>query len=190
MTQCRLVTEIGKRWEFGQSWHSEDGVYHVQDYPITKEQYDTCNFEELALNFGLPEKCQRCDAVYKGEKLSHHTSQRRVWDTEDGENNHPGDMFYANWIHSEKDGEIHCMYWDNCKDPRGHLMVVLPNGHTFDTDSRASNCNKPQDRTHRCWEKKGEPPLVTIGGPSSDNGVGSIGMDDYHGYLTDGVLHS
>ncbi len=184
--QCRLIEDIGNRHLYGQSWHTADKEYHVQEYPITKEQFDTCSFEELKQNFGTPTKCTRCELSYNNEELSSHKSQRRVWNTEDGENNHPGDMFYSPWMHDNG----RCMYWDNCKDPRGHLMVVLPNGHTFDTDSRASNCNKPTDRTHRCWEKKGEAPLVTIGGPTSDNGAGSIGSPNWHGYLTEGKLHN
>lgn len=186
--ECKLVTVIGKRWLFGQSWHTEDKEYHVIEYPITKEQFETSSFEELKITFGTPKTCIRCNQEFKGEEIKCHKSQRDVYDTEDGTNKHPGDMFYASWMHREEDG--HCMYWDNCNDTRGHLMVVLPNGHIFDTDARASNCNKPKDRLHRCWEKKGEAPLITIGGPSSDNGVGSIGMTGWHGYLTEGKLHN
>lgn len=190
MVQCRLISQIGKRYEFDQYWYSEDNVFHIEEISISKEQYETKSFEDFQKEFGTPKKCDRCNAEYKGEQLKPSTGKRPVYDTEDGTNNHPGDMFFAPWMHTEKDGVIHCMYWDNCKDPRGHLMVVLPNGHTFDTDSRASNCNKKDDKTHRCWEKKGETPKITIGGPSSDNGVGSIGMTDWHGYLTEGKLHT
>jgi len=142
------------------------------------------NFDELQKLFSAPTVCTRCQAKYLGESLSPGCSLRRIYDSENGKNNTTGDMFYAPWMHSKN----HCMYWDNCNDERGHLMVVLPNGHCFDTDARASNCNKPDDRTHRCWEKKGEAPLITIGGPTSDNGVGSIGSPGYHGYLVNGVL--
>jgi len=187
---CRLITEIGNKWIFSQSWHSNDGEYHVQEYPVTKEQYKTSSFKQLKQNFGIPKICTRCNKEYAGEEIKCYGSQRRVYDTEDGTNKHPGDMFYAPWMHYEVDGKLTCMYWDNCKDPRGHLMIVLPNNQTFDTDSRASNCNKPNDKTHRCWEKKGEAPKVTIGGPSSDNGVGSIGSPGWHGYLTEGKLHN
>lgn len=183
--KCRLIQEIGNRYLFGCSWHTPDKIYHVQEFPITKEQFDSHVLERLKQNFGKPTKCSRCDISHNDEELSVHASEIRVWNTEDGKNNHPGDMFFTPWMHNGK-----CMYWDNCIDPKGHLMVVLPNNHIFDTDSRASNCNKPKDRTHRCWEKKGEPPLITIGGPTSDNGVGSIGMADYHGYITNGVIHN
>jgi len=188
--ECILIEVIGKKWIFGQSWYSEDKEYHVMEYPITKEQFETSSFEELKKNFGTPVKCDRCNAEYKAEEIRTHKSQRDVYNSVDGTNKNPGNMFYAPWMHHEENGQIKCMYWDNCNDPRGHLLVVLPNGHYFDTDSRASNCNKPDDRLHRCWEKKGEAPKVTVGGPTSDNGVGSIGMTDWHGYLTNGVLHN
>ena len=188
--QCVLIETIGFRWEFAQSWYDEKKEYHVQEYTITKEQYDTNGFDDLAKIFGIPTICTRCNQEYKNEELKFYNSRRNVWNTSDGNNDHPGDMFYAPWMHSVVDGKIKCMYWDNCNDIRGHLLVVLPNGHVFDTDMRASNCNKLEDRMHRCWEKKGEPPLVTIGGPSSDNGVGSIGMAAWHGYLTNGDLHT
>ena len=187
MVQCRLIQEIKKRYEVSFSWHTSDGEFHIKEYDITKEQKDTCSFEELEREFGtLLHKCDRCGIEHDGKlELQISKGERRIWNTKDGKNDHPGDMFFTPWIHGGS-----CIYWDNCKDPRGHLMVVLPNGHVFDTDARSANCNKPKDKTHRCWQKKGEPPLITIGGPTSDNGVGSIGMADFHGYLTNGILHT
>src|SRR5260370_33790308 len=43
-----------------------------------------------------------------------------------------------------------------------HLVVVLPNGHPWNIDSRASNCSMPWDYAHRCWVRHGEPPGITV----------------------------
>ena len=87
-----------------------------------------------------------------------------------------------------KDGTLPCAYWDNCDGK--HLHVVLPNGHKWSIDSRASNCTLPNDRTHRCWVRTGAPPNVTVGknGHTCNAGAGSILSGDYHGFLRDGVL--
>ncbi len=181
--KCRLIETIGERYEVTFSWQTGK-EYHISRQQITKEQWDMHDLQTLRELFtGKMPQCKCCNQT-PPPQASVGAGTHRIWNTEDGENNHPGDMYFAPWLH---DGGW-CPYWDNCKDPRGHLIVVLPNGHYFDTDSRASNCNKPQDRIHRCWEKHGEPPLVTIGGPTSDNGVGSIGSPNYHGYLRNGEL--
>ena len=97
----------------------------------------------------------------------------------------PGDMFYVDFFHGD-DG--HCFRWDNCTGP--HLYVILPNGDEWDVEGRASNCTLPKDRTHRCWVRHGEPPNVTVdkGGHTCRAGAGSIGSNDYHGFLQGGTL--
>lgn len=86
-------------------------------------------------------------------------------------------------------------YWDNHKGP--HLNAVLPNGHYWNIDSRASNCTLQQDRTHRCWVRTGEPPNVHVdkNGHTCDAGAGSIWSnqgqpDQWHGYLHNGEFHT
>lgn len=69
--------------------------------------------------------------------------------------------------------------------------VILPNGHEWNVDSRASNCTMKEDRLHRCWVRHGEPPLVTAnkqGGRTCAAGAGSIAVPGYHGFLNNGVL--
>ena len=112
-----------------------------------------------------------------------------AYDTEDGRL-HPGDMlFRAHWAAPEDD-PMRCWPagWTNC-DGR-HLVGVLPNGHEWDVDSRATNCTLPDDTTHRCWVRDGEPPNVTAGkaGHTCTAGAGSIQSGDYHGFLRDGIL--
>jgi hypothetical protein len=138
---------------------------------------------EQQYHLGWDEVRRQVKPSHVPDNASMHISHFKIWNTEDGTNKHPGDMYYAPWMH-----EGGCPYWDNCNDPRGHLIVVLPTGFPFDTDGKASNCNKKDDRTHRCWEKHGEAPNISLGGPTSDNGVGSIGAPGYHGYLRNGEL--
>lgn len=184
---CILIHEVGKRYLFGQSWYSNDKVYHVTEHTLSKSEHELSSHEDLEKRFGPPAICTRCQRKYEGEELSTHASERIVWNTKDGENNHPGDMFFAPWMHSV-DG--HCMFWDNCNDPRGHLMVVMPDGGIWDTDSRGSNCTMPEDRNHRCWVKHGEAPNVTVDklGLTCKAGAGSIKMISWHGFLRDGKL--
>ena len=191
MTKCRLLNIIGLRYFCGYYWEDSDG-YHRVEIPITEQQFEDKGLD-LLKERGYDRSLYKCNC--HGTQVPSFAKvvcgSKHLFDSEDGLANKPGDMYYAPWMHQQMpDGSIRCMYWDNCNDPRGHLVVVLPTGRIFDTDARASNCNRPKDRTHRCWEKKGDPPNITVGGPSSDNGVGSIGMTDWHGYLTNGVLHN
>lgn len=71
-----------------------------------------------------------------------------------------------------------------------HLVVMTPGG-TWNIDSRASNCARPDDRVHRCWPRRGRPPKVTVDkafGETCDAGAGSIQVGAYHGFLVSGVL--
>ena len=117
----------------------------------------------------------------------HGTASHRVYDTEDGEL-HPGDMYIADWHFHDENGKCTLNGWTNCDGK--HLHVVLPNGRHWDVDSRASNCTVPNDTTHRCWVRHGEPPNVTVdkAGETCRAGAGSIAADDYHGFLRNGWL--
>jgi hypothetical protein len=97
-----------------------------------------------------------------------------------------GAMYWAYWRH--KDGK--CWIWDNCTDARGHLLVVCPGGSEWEIDSRASNCTMPDERTHRCWVRHGEAPMLTVdkSGKTCAAGAGSIVAGTYHGFLQNGEL--
>jgi len=100
----------------------------------------------------------------------------------------PGDMYFAQ-MH-EPDEPCYFAGWENCDGK--HLHVVLPNGDRWDVDSRASNCTMPEDKTHRCWVRHGEPPNVHVdkNGNTCQAGAGSILSGDYHGFLHNGELTS
>ena len=98
----------------------------------------------------------------------------------------PGAMWWETWLHDD-DGK--CWARDNC-DPRGHLVVRLPNGSDWDVMGRASNCPLKNDRNHFCWVMHGEPPMVTVdkAGRTCAAGAGSILSGNYHGFLRNGRL--
>lgn len=126
-----------------------------------------------------PMFCYKCgESVPKD--ANRQVFNQRLYDTPSGELE-PGNIFWNDWYPEN-------LYWDNHKGP--HLMAVLPNGNEWCIDSRASNCTMPEDRTHRCWCRHGEPPDITVdkNGHTCAAGAGSIMSGDYHGFLTNGVF--
>lgn len=78
-------------------------------------------------------------------------------------------------------------YWANCSGT--HWIVRCPGGMSWDINSRASNCDKKDERTHRCWVAHGDPPLhVDKAGHTCGAGAGSIQTDNWHGFLHHGRL--
>lgn len=90
----------------------------------------------------------------------------------------PGAMWWADWN-----------TWDVGPDGRC-LMVRCPDGHDWTVDAEASNCTRKGDRSHKCWCRHGEPPLVTVdkNGDTCGAGAGSILTPKWHGFLRGGVL--
>jgi hypothetical protein len=135
----------------------------------------------------IPEGHFLCtDGSYSDGLPQYQVLRKRLYNTASGQPE-PGDLFWASWYH-DPERRSHCMYWDNCSDPRGHLVAVLPNGHHWDIDSRATNCGSKDDRTHRCWVRHGEPPNVTVdkAGDTCSAGAGSILAAGWHGFLVNG----
>lgn len=78
--------------------------------------------------------------------------------------------------------------------PDGRYIVArTPDGHDWHIDSKASNCDRPNEE-HDCWCRHGEPPKLTVnnvpepGRSTCTAGSGSIRTPDWHGFLTDGVF--
>ena len=97
----------------------------------------------------------------------------------------PGEMY-----HIYKDYHDHTCPWDNCAGYEEHIIVEMPGGGVWDINSRASNCDMPDDKTHRCWIRHGDPPNITIdkNGNTCGAGAGSIQHGEYHGFLRNGKL--
>lgn len=119
-----------------------------------------------------------------GIALTRQVDANRLYDTPSGEIE-PGCLYYAHWLH---DASEPCPHWDNC-DGR-HLMAMLPNGESWDIDSRARNCTMKADRRHRCWVREGSPEAgdvhVSKAGFTCSAGAGSIAVNGYHGLLQKG----
>ena len=96
----------------------------------------------------------------------------------------PGESCYGVWIHKN----TKCPYWDNC-DGR-HVLVVCPDDEIIDLSCRASNCDRLEDRTHRCWCIHGTLPDITVDkdGDSCGSGAGSIQTGGWHGFIRHGRL--
>jgi hypothetical protein len=97
----------------------------------------------------------------------------------------PGDMFFLDDFPPHDGG---CCYWTNCDGK--HLYVITPDLCFWDIDSKAENCTMPDDRTHRCWIRHGEPPNITVDkqGRTCGAGAGSFIGATWHGFLRNGEL--
>ena len=91
-----------------------------------------------------------------------------------------GAMYYADWLTQD-------FFWDNGVGP---CLVVITPGGEWNMDQRSANCTLPDDRTHRCWCRHGEPPNITVDkvGHTCAAGAGSILQKTYHGMLQNGEL--
>lgn len=198
--QCHLATIVGRRAEYIVLWGGRGdcpgntfghrAAKDLGDWPDDKPPslqdpaaYDwtgSCGYCGQTIPWERREPCTACDPPCGEQRPVVRVAggTRAVYDTPDGELG-PGAMYVA---------PCRACTWHNC--PGEHLHVVLPNGHHWDVDSRASNCTLPDDRTHRCWIREGEPPNVTAGknGHTCTAGAGSIQSGDYHGFLQGGVL--
>jgi hypothetical protein len=190
------------KWSDGRlSYHNAMLKVEDRQQPEGPGGYMKCGEEYLA--GGKPPNddprwamtCERCgqDAP---DAATRQVFVKTLYDTPSGEAE-PGSLYWAKWKHYKPDGTRakNCWDWDNCDDPRGHLTCVLPNGHDWDIESRASNCTLTEERTHRCWVRRGDPDkgeLVHIdkAGHSCAAGAGSILSGSYHGFLINGVLTS
>lgn len=96
-----------------------------------------------------------------------------------------GAMYYATWY--EK-------YKRLCGPDGKSLVVVAPGKHDWFIDNRASNCTMPNDEVHKCWCRHGDPLTgnVTVdkNGHTCAAGAGSLLIPGWHGFLTDGYLHT
>lgn len=182
------------------SWgHGKAGYHDARIFLKDSDKLEDWDFAGKVADYSrsqFPQKCDHCGAPTPFDTPPHTWNSdgihltlqvfcKQVYNTASGDQE-PGDLFFADWYHPEETDS--CLYWDNCKGP--HLMCVLPNGHHWDIDSRASNCDMKNDRLHRCWVRTGEPPNVDVGkgGLTCGAGAGSIAVPGWHGFLRNGVL--
>lgn len=97
--------------------------------------------------------------------------------------------------HSEQMAEYYPMPDGLC------VNVVLPGGRHWCVDSRADNCDKPDDSQHRCWcrhgngrdrplhvDKECEPGQSTCGAGAGSIWVDKDGPKEWHGFCRGGRL--
>lgn len=192
--KARMAIEIGTRVSLRRYWGENcqgskyschNAIIHLFD---TNEMMNgkNENGEITYHNYGgnpedYPEEkwATKCDCC--GESVPNDAKKqvfnKRLYDTPSGELE-PGCLYYAPWYDD--------VYWDNQNTPT--LCAILPNGGHWVIDGRASNCTMPEDRTHRCWIRHGEPPNIHVdkNGNTCAAGGGSILHGDYHGFLHNG----
>jgi hypothetical protein len=193
--RARLATENGTRgWlraYWGERAHGSEYGYHDGRLLLgDSDRIDDLDRWGKVADYAVerfPAMCETCAQPRPADaKLQVFTKRR--YDTPTGLLE-PGCLFWAPWYHDR--GEFKgCIFWDSdvCGDSRGHLMAMLPNGHEWDIDSRASNCTMKDDRRHKCWCRHGEPPDVHVdkSGVTCAAGAGSIAVPGWHGFLHSG----
>ena len=92
-----------------------------------------------------------------------------------------------------REAEVGAMWYSDSypwKGPDRKSLVVRTPGGDWSVDMQASNCDKKDDKAHKCWVRHGKPPEVTVdkNGHTCSAGAGSIVIRDYHGFLRNGYL--
>ena len=150
------------------------GDSHPHDDPRWPTKCEHCDYEfEDADNWQLFSR-----AIYR--RHDDHESQFTLYDAP------VGAVWNAYWMADSRDEGFFVGPDGRC------LMVMLPDRHEWCIDSRARNCTMPDDNTHKCWVRHGKPEdgslHVDKNGHTCAAGAGSIGTDNYHGFLHHGHL--
>lgn len=189
-----LATEIGTRVSLRRYWgdgvHDTKYGYHnchtyLEDilHPIPEGDHPHYggDLEDHPDDIMWPTHCEECGEPVPAD-ASKQVFNERLYDTPSGRLE-PGCLYWITWY---PEG----LYWDNHKGP--YLAAIVPSGDHWVIDSRASNCALPEDRLHRCWVRKGEPPNVHVDkeGLTCQAGAGSVIAGEWHGFLHNGEFHT
>lgn len=191
--ETRLIERVGTRYTLRKEWG--ECPKNPQEWSDEHEAKASFVDVEAAGKIELPardhpvydraECCEYCGEAAP-EDAWRGAGATPVYDTPSGDAE-PGSLYFV--LHDPEDW---CWFgWENCDGH--HLVCVLPNGHHWHLDQRASNCGRPDNKTHRCWVRhgdpeKGEPVHVGKNGDTCSAGAGSILAGEYHGFLHNGVL--
>lgn len=217
--KARFIREIGVRVSLGVYWGADcpdaygpghpgihDAAVRLEDRlgpPPEILRVEADDDPRAYTDDRWPTRCDRCGAAVPpdGHRVTEpydehgrmrpgaairQVFQARLYDSPSGRPE-PGDLFWVPCMARLHGAPALCP-WDNCEGR--HLHAILPNGHTWDLDSRASNCTRREDRTHRCWVRHGSPPDVHVdkAGHTCAAGAGSIAVPGYHGFLHHGAF--
>lgn len=205
--QTRYIEHVGTIAYLRIYWREQvpcpNGSYHNAQREIARSNILFDNKLEGEVSDHIedprwPLQCEWCGKLVppknSGDNLSYLNYQvfrQKLYNNQSGKPE-PGDLFFLDYKAMREDHPHHChSAWTNCDGK--HLQCILPNGEQWDIDSRASNCTKPEDRTHRCWVRHGDPTKgevihVDKNGNTCNAGAGSIIVDGWHGFLHQGIL--
>lgn len=192
--RIRFATEIGTRISLRRYWNGKECPkgYHNANTFIVDEYHPAYKVGDIHTHRGgdpkdyaeslWPTVCRDCGAPVPAD-APRQVFNDRLYDTPSGALE-PGCL---HWIPYYEENT----FWDNHKGP--HLAVLVPTGELWIIDSRASNCGSPEERTHRCWVRHGDPEKgilhVDKSGHTCTAGGGSIQTTNYHGFLHDNHFH-
>lgn len=164
----------------------------VSRQPLDEETAITISIDDAMRTVEVP--CKNCGVpIQRAIGNWHLSASRRYRRTDTGDVRDDihsfgiGAMWYCTWWKRDDDSNLYGWDWDNLLEPP--LCVSTPGGEWM-IDSRASNCDQKNERSHRCWIRHGQPPLITVDkrGKTCGAGAGSIAAGTYHGFLQNGFL--
>lgn len=192
--RCFWIEPTGRTFSYRSSWKwlNDNGVNCPVHGPCHRGETEST----LELQRGLgPEACACGYQFTKAERSGGgSTYEYRRTDTNEiipiREPWPVGAMWNATWLIEgfEKYDKTRPLRWQPGDD--GRCVVVMTPGGEWMIDSRASNCEQPNDNAHRCWCRHGSVPDLTVdkNGLTCKAGAGSIQCGSYHGYLRGGWL--
>lgn len=148
------------------------------DHIASSEPFVLKGDEKRDMNEAAPKTCA-CGYVFHWRDKTGHGQNfwRKRGETEERIGTYPPGSLYETDFITGYDGKS--------------IVCVLPNGHHWYIDSRASNCTMRDDSVHRCWIRHGtvgETVTVDKNGHTCQAGGGSIQSGSYHGHLKNGIL--
>jgi hypothetical protein len=190
--KARLIKEIGTRARLRVYWGDNEcanclgggnrGYHNAMVHLVDSAELGDWKLGGSPADYAderWPTKCDWCGLpVPPGATRQVHHS--RLYDTPSGEPE-PGSIYEAHWYPRD-------FMFDGVER---HLICILPSGGTWHMTGRASNCTRPDDRTHRCWVIHEEAPgvfHVDKNGDTCAAGAGSIAAPGWHGFLHHGEL--
>ena len=187
-----------------------DAMVHLVDSVIGQRDYDLGGLLSDYEGARWPNTCDHCGAKAPdvapaqtfderqrdGWILEHQLFRQTLYATPDRSwygLPQVGDLLYEDWFNCATERNGKCIHgWTNCGG--AHLIAIVPTGHWWDLDARASNCSRRDDTTHRCWVRHGDPAKgeavhVDKTGATCQAGAGSLAITGWHGFLHRGDIH-
>jgi hypothetical protein len=175
-TAMTEISEVDENWD---REHQPGGLLVTHAGPQSRS--------DVQADAPWPVKCEHCDYVFQDDDEWQIFSESLYRRTDSGailkqSEFGPGAMWNAEYL-------VHNPFY---LGPDGRsIIVILPNGNEWTIDGPCRNCTNPEDSTHKCWCRHGDPPNLTIDKNcnSCSAGGGSIQSGDYHGFLVNGVFN-